>query len=87
MTVTLDGPTLFALAGRRDVAAAFPFLAALRVARPGCCGAVAYPPTGPALKAVFALPPARKAVLKRLIGADRVVGSVVRGGRVSRLEL
>lgn len=85
-TMVLDAAALRRLAADPRVAAEFPFLVAvLRPAPAGCCGGAGRSPDpGPVVRAVFDLPPARKARLKTLLGVGRVTGDVVRALRLVR---
>ena len=87
-TLALDARTIAALADTPAVTAAFPFLRRFgRPAKRGCCGR-----TTPrldfkkAVSTIMALSSARKSEFKKLLGVDRVTGSVVRAARVITVE-
>lgn len=88
MTVTLDANGIRALAGNAAAVAAFPFLSKYAPRSSGCCGGgSSAPDTARAARTLLSLPPARKAVLRSLLGADTVVVTVVRAARVVKERL
>lgn len=91
MTLRVDESSVLRLAANRELAAAFPFLAALAARRParGCCPRPKDASAGAAARAVRAvseLSPARRELFKKLAGASRVLVRAVRASRVVELE-
>lgn len=82
--ITLDDAALLALAGRPDVAAAFPALGRVRPAEAACCGRRPKGPSGleEARRELGELPPERGRLLAALLGSP--VRVYYRAGREVR---
>lgn len=86
MILSLTPASLRSLGSRPEVVAAFPFLKRYnRPPVPGCCGGGG-PDPQKAISAIMNLPSNRKSAFKTLVGADKVVGQVVRAGRLVTVE-
>ena len=81
-SLTLTASSISALSRRADVVAAFPFFRSPKPKK-GCCGKGGGKSVDARriAKNVLALTPARREVLKRLLGVDRVVVVTVKAAR------
>ena len=86
-TITIDDAAVRAMAANPAVTAAFPFLRS-PTPRRGCCRASRPAAKSPAavMRSLLSLPPDRRAEFKRLLGVDRVIGTVVRAARSRKEE-
>lgn len=88
--LTLDDAAVRRLADTPTVAAAFPFLKAVKTVKVGCCNKTHGPSPGDlsaAKQSVAGLSPTRRAAFKQLVGADRIVVWVPVDGGVSKVVL
>lgn len=89
MAAVLDQETLARLAASPEAVREFPFLRSAARRSVSCCGRAAATPgrLRAAAEAISALPPGRRAVLKALVGTDRLTVYVVRAGRLTPTEI